>query len=92
MWRGQEGQVQGLGLTRWQGKRWCWREAGLGGTRDQGEPRDFWLIMQDPVTLWLFGTYLGLVWEQMSWDQSGADRRWPWPGGTESNLEGSDVP
>lgn len=28
-WRGQEGQVQGLGLTRWQGKRWGWREAGL---------------------------------------------------------------
>lgn len=92
MWRGQEGQVQGLGLTRWQGKRWGWREAGLGGRRDQGERLDFWLIIQGPVTLWLFGTYLGLVLEQMSWDQSGVGRRWLWPRGTESNIEGSDLP
>lgn len=63
-----------------------------GGRTDQGERLDFWLIMQGPVTLWLFGTYLGLVWEQMSWDKSRVGRRWLWPRGIESNLEGSDLP
>lgn len=60
-WGSQEGQVQGLGLTWWHGQCWGWRETGMG----QGECLDFWLIMQGPVTPWLYGTYMGLVREQM---------------------------